>query len=396
MGASAAARDLAAGPRAALLLAGFTLWSCDESAPGATDVGSGALPEAGADEPPRIEDAGFGGGDTPDGGALCLVDGTVQVEGVRVPVAPVAELPSTAGGRAPDLSCIGRPFSEDASSERVCLTRCLDFFGFSPSPEQVLELEFHLFDALTSDGGVIDPSYHRLTLEERSPGRRLNIGAEVRATETLQCPSGYQLELGFPEQGAAMRSDRSYIIRVRSRAVADPSWVTLYLWDFARRADETERRGTRCETLGARIPDTGVGFPVLSATTLLDALEASETNVEGSLSLFDGEGRGYAMIEARDCGVLGEALSGLSFGFLPEPRAVGVWEGDTFLPDRAITGARGLGIGLGVVPTSSATARVATGLNPSGACTEAYGGLRYSVFPDSVTYVRIDRETTLD
>jgi hypothetical protein len=365
---------------------------------GAVDSGApmdaGGAPDAGGEE-----DAGA----SRDAGYYCTTDGQEQVEGRPVPV-PDAPMPPQASGSARvSLRCIDREVRPFDTRVPVCFTKCLDFFGFEPTAAQVQELEVDVFAVANPDGGVVDPSFDFATRMERSPNRRLGVGYVTRMTPTAQCESGYQIEIGYLNLGMeAMSSGVEYVLRVRSRAAANPTWVTLYVWDFIRRLDEANQVGSQCSADEMRIPERATTFPALAASTLQTAIQSATASIAGSDDLFDGQGDGYALVETRDCATTGSRLENLTAGFAPAPDAAGYVDAmDGFDADASATSPRGLAFALGLSAVDTATraastVRAAVGVQRDpGACTEAFGGVAFPVFPDSVTFVRTNRETTI-
>lgn len=334
----------------------------------------------------------------PDAGYYCTMGGTEQVEGEPVPVPEATEVPR-AGATAASLRCIDRRVEPFSSRRTMCFTQCLDFLGFQPTADQVRELQIDVFPAETLDGMAVDPSYDFATLRDRDPMNRLGVGSVIRATQTSQCDSGYQIELGFLDLGTDITTETEYVIRARSRATANQTWATSYLWNFIRRLDEANQIGAVCSNNENRVPERGVTFPVVPAETLRQAIQTTGSTVDGSSDLFDGQGLGYTIVETRDCSSSGNLTSNFTVGVAPAA-AAGGYLSDSGAIDAMASGTtnRGAYLGLGVgsaTSTTGAILRAAVGINRDGACTEAFGGQIYSVFPDSVTYVRMNRETTI-
>lgn len=364
-----------------------------------TSLDLGTAADAGAPDFGNSADAGAADASAPfDAGYYCTMNGETEVDGQPVPVPEASEAPR-AGDNPALVSCIDRQVEPFSNRRAVCFTQCAEFFGLAPTPEQVRELEIAVFTSTDLDGARVDPSYDFVTRRERSPTAVLGVGSRVVATQAPQCESGYQVEVGFLNLGSEMTTETEYVLRIRSRALTNPTWATTYVWDFVRRLDEANQIGAVCSNDETRIPERGTAFPIVSAAVLSQAVQATSANVVGAEDLFDGQGHGYAYVETRDCSSSGALASNLTVGLAPAP-VLGSYVLDTGALDTTATDTtgRGLYLALGVGSTTSTTGsevRAAVGINREGACTEGFGGQTFSVFPDSVTFVRTGRETTI-
>lgn len=333
-----------------------------------------------------------------DAGYYCTMNGQAEVDGQPVPVPEATEAP-TSGPSPSSLTCIDRQVQPFDNRRAVCFTQCADFFGFVPTPEQVRELEIAVFPAADLQGGRIDPSYDFVNRRERSPTEILGIGSRIVATQAPECTSGYQVEVGFLNLGSEMSTETEYVLRIRSRALTNPTWATTYVWDFIRRLDEANQIGAVCSNDETRIPERGTAFPIVPGAALSQAIQATSATINGADDLFDGQGLGYAYVETRDCSSTGSLSANMTVGFSPAP-AAGAYVTESGSVDVAAqdTTTRGLFLALGLGSGTSSTgseARTAVGVNRDGACTEGFGGQTFTVFPDSVTFIRTGRETTI-
>lgn len=364
------------------------------SADAGVTVDTGVVPDTGVSTDAGSADTGS----MPfDAGYYCTEMGEESVDGVSVPVPDPADPPSVTGGATPSMACIDREVEPFGRFRGVCFTQCVDFFGFEPTPEQVQELEIEVFQAEVEDGESFDPSFDPVTREDRAPDRKVAVGALVRATSASECDSGYQVEVGYDvDSEESMFSQTRHVIRVRSRSLSNPTWAPLYIWNFIRQNEQLDQLGTVCGEGEARIPERGNRFPVVAAKVLRDAARSLSVTVPGLDDLADGAGAGHVLVETRDCSSVGALTANLTVGHTPAPRGGAYVGEDGGLLDADATSARGLhlaiGVGEGTAPTET---RMAVGVNRDGACTEALYGATFPVFPDSVTFVRADRERTI-
>lgn len=383
------------------------VWACgDDDSNGSMSNGgtdAGVLIDAGAEEDTGPADTGSspdtGPRDAvprPDAGYYCTTNGAETVEGESVTIPEATENPQARGRQASTI-CIDRDVTAVGNNRAYCFTQCVDFFGFIPTPAQINELEVDVFQAERLDGSRVDPSFDIQTRQERSPDERVGAGFVV-TTSAQQCASGYQIELGFIDAGETLFANSPYVIRVRSANTPNPTWVPTYTWNFIRRFDEIA--GVDCGNNDNRTPQgEPFEFPVASVETVREALQTTGTTVAGSDNLFDGQGPGYAMVETRDCATSGTLTENLTVGLAPTA-AGGAYVGmdGKVSPMATDTTERGLyfALGLGAMDASDPTdVRAAVGVNREGACTEAFGGKLFPVYPDSVTFVRMNRETTI-
>lgn len=366
---------------------------------GVPDAGAdGGAPDAGAPD----ASAGF------DAGYYCTSNEMETVEGVSVPVPeaserPTTRLPSGADG-PPSLGCINQREPGAPRTGAVCLVQCLELFGYTPTQEEIDALELDAFE-LEVSGGVVDPSFDFATYQERSPSRVLDVNWSVNRTDSPRCESQLQIEVGFPVTGQTsdpLANDVRYVLRLRNREGSSfgPSggWVPTYLWNFIRRLDERNDLGATCTPEQQEgPPETALQVPVMPRSKLLELLQATTATTP---DLTNGQGPGYALVETRDCTFSGSLIAHLTVGMTPSPSADGYLteDGESLEPGAMSTTARGLYVALGLGSATSSAAvdtRAAIGVNRDGACTEALGGIRFPVYPDSVTFVRSNRETTL-
>lgn len=345
------------------------------------DLGTGGDVGSGLDAGPAADTSFSDAGSHGNSGSACLSMGAAWVESAPVGVDEATQLAVRVGGDAAELSCLGQAHIPTGDPMPLCFTQCVDFLGYQPSPEQVQELEVDVFLAEDADGQPADPSFDPRTREERSPELRLAVGASLRSTSA--CSSGYQIELGYLEDGDGVFSQTAYVIRVRSRASAQPTWATLYAWDFVRQNDQLDALGTECGSYASRIPERQASFPIVAAVELQSAARRAGVEIPGIDNLFDGWGSGHVVLDALDCAPLGQPLAHTTVGFEPSARALQPWGASRHLA---------LGIGEAETPFE---ARWAVGARRSELCTEALYGARISLFPDAVTFVRADREQTL-
>ena len=382
-----------------------------DAGPGPVDAGAApdqGVPDAEVD---AGEDAGTDAGEDAgtrdlgptDTGYYCVgEDGTEEVAGEPVVVPEAEAAPTTAGGSTPSTSCIDRRVTPFGRFRAVCFTQCADFLGFEPTAAQIEAIEIDVFDAEPREGlPPVDPSFDPVTGDERSPDRRLDAGARIVPSDGNTCPSGYQVEMGFLSEGGEIPSQTRHVFRIRDRSSEAPVWATTYVWDFIRQNEQLDQLGTDCSAgVGdARIPERGNAFTVVPAALLDAAAETGQVEVPGADDLFDGSGAGYAMVETRDCSSVGALTAHLTVGLRPAALAGGYLTADgawISTSSRAGTTDRGLYLGLGAAPLSGATeTRAAVGVDRAGACTETLYGKAFSMFPDAVTFVRMDREATI-
>jgi hypothetical protein len=364
-------------------------------------VDSGVVADSGVVQDAGFRDAGFPDSGPPrDGGHYCTTNGAVTVDGEAVPVGEPSTIPVTSAGTRGVLSCIDRPPNDNpAFINELCFTECLDFFGATPSEGEIQALDVAVF-LQTLNGAPVDPSYDYATGQDRMPEGRTAAGFRITAN-AQDCDSGWQVELGYSNQGAVLSAETRYIVRVRTATTAKGGvWPTEYLYDFIRRNDQVPMVSV-CGNAEQRIPGREFVFPVVPASLLASAATAAG-NVTGADDLFDGLGSGHALLEARDCtGGGGISMAHTTGGFLPAP-AGAFYLDDELAVDSAATETAGNGLYLGVgfpgnTATSSATVQVsaAIGATTDGTCTEEFGGLEIPVFSDGVTFVRMNRETVL-
>lgn len=362
---------------------------------GTADSGD-TLPDSGPPRDAGVRDASPQG----DAGHYCAAENRVNVEGERVPVAPASTVPEPSAGPRATLNCIDRPPTEHPAWE-YCITECLSFLGETPSADQVESLEIAVF--LSEVGGrPVDPSFDPATYLDRTPSARAPVGGTVTAVAPNTCASGWQVELAYLDLGAeTMASGTYYTVRVRTSSAAPEAWPTTYHHRFVRRNDQVPSLSV-CGSKEQRIPGREFVFPVVPASYLQRAVAQAGRAIPGSDNLRDGRGTGYAMFEVRDCsGASGVSISRATAGTLPAPLAE-LYPAVDFGVARteAETSLSGLYMAVGFTGTSSASTQAlpvvgAVGLTTDGTCTEEFGGTELLTFPDSVTYVRFNRETVL-
>lgn len=352
----------------------------------ATVVDSGPAPDAGM--PPR-----------PDAGHYCTTGGEVDVNGTAVPVADVsAEAQSSTGSGAVTTCIDGPPSDSPPFISEFCFTECVNFHGPTPSAAEVANLQVTVFEQV-KDGNAVDPSYDYTTGADRQPGANTGAGHSWKEN-SADCDSGWQLEIGYNSIGETLNSETDYVVRVRTATTSAGTWPTMYMYNFIRRNDQSP--ANNCGNDETRIPSLAFEFPIIPANMIANAVSAVGATVNGSEDLGDGLGKGYAIIEARDCaGGGGQTMSGVSAGFAPAPQGA-YYLGDdyTVQTGEAATLTTGLFIGVGFganTATSSSAMNVAAaiGLTTDGTCTEEFGGLEIPVFADGVTFLRMNRETVL-
>lgn len=338
-------------------------------------------------------------GPRPDAGHYCAMNDQVTVDGMAVPVDPATEVASLTVGSA-SLSCIDSELPNLGFAFGYCITQCLNFFGYTPTAEEVEGLEFAAFP-LTNNDEPVDPSFDYQTYRDREPQSLLPIGFRTLPVESNECSSGWKVELGYSNLGPdTFESDLLYVIRVRSSSTA-AAFATTYLYRQIRRNDQTNN-SVACRTEEERIPDVKLTFPVIPATLIDEAVQAGGAAVPGSDDLFDGLGTGYAMVEVRDCsGGSGSLTTGATSGTLPAPVASFYPTEDLMLGTERQTSGSGLYFavgfpGLTATSSGSTDVRVGVGVNRNpGTCTEEYGGITMPIFSDGVTFVRANRETVI-
>ncbi len=322
---------------------------------------------------------------------LDCVEGSVSFDGVDIPLAATTGAPTVRGDSPASTGCFGREPTPSPMARAVCFTQCLDFLGFTPTPAQVEELQFDVFRASSMSGEPVDPTFDRAEGTDRSPNLRTSAGARtVRAA--VECESGWKIELGYASLGDALESDVNYVIRARSGASL-PTWVPSYLWNYIRRLDQAT---TDCSD-ETRQPDLTTDFVVVAESTLTELIGQAGAPIPGAENFRDERGPGHALVETRDC--TGFKTENLTAGFSPAPARAGYLDvSAAFESAGTRTSEYGTAVGLGFgAATSSAaqTVRVAVGIDRRNVCTEAFGATRFPVFPDAVTVVRTDRETTI-
>jgi hypothetical protein len=338
----------------------------------------------------------------------CLVNNTVDVAGTGVVVDEATAEPLTQGDTPAVLSCRAPPapgFQND-----YCLVECVDFLGYQPSRPEVEQLQiavFPLFDFGSMTSFDIDPTYDRATGEDNDPASRLPIGFIFESPQNTDCASGWQLELAFTGNGpgggdATLLAEFAYMLRVTTSSGANnPAWVDTYHYGFIRRNDEASNVGA-CGINEARIPGTRYTFPVVHRSILEDAISNAGSPIPGSADLDDGLGSGYAILESRDCSSGGGlAMENATLGLTPTPIA-DVYPGAAFELNRTALFTSGIGHWLAVgfeemTATSSMALDVvgAVGVSSEGTCTEAFAGSEFPVYPDSVTFIRFNRENAI-
>ena len=325
-----------------------------------------------------------------------------------VMVDPASNRPESAGGVPSSLSCSKAEFPAPFPS-KYCLVECIDFLGHTPTQAELDELDVDVFVGVTELGTEtgVDPTYSSTTGRDRSPAERQPVSFNVRPSPN-DCDGGYQMELGFTAgpgtQPGDVRLDSGtvYIVRVRSAttssAAAAGPWATVYHQNQVRRFDQTP--GHTCTLDEARTPSRDFVFPVVHSSILEEAIAGAGTTVPGSSDLNDQLGTGYLLAESHDCsGAPGVRARNVTFGANPNPLAV-VYPGDNYDLNRddlyTSNVALWFGVGFpGFTDTSSLAQDVVTaaGVGPDG-CTEAFGGVAARVYPDAVTFVRFNRETS--
>lgn len=360
------------------------------------DGGSGDPRDAGPRDggPPPVR---------PDAGHYCAPGDEVQVDGQGVPVDPVSERPQNEFGQT-NTSCIDSPISPQAMNFEYCLFECVNFMGFDPDPADIAALQVAVFPADDGNGGYLDPSYDRITGQDRSAAERLNIGYNFREVTGNFCDSGWGVEIGFTDLGPSpLFGEIAYTLRVSS-STASSAWVDTYYPYFIRRnaSPTVAAAGCNLSLVERTTPDVTYDFVVGARSVVSAAAMGAGVPVPGSDDFDDGQGNGYAYLEARDCnGDDGRSITNATGGFLP-PALADYYPSDAWdlaRRDRVTDQAgRFLGIGFaGTVGTSSASRdiRWGVGISRDGTCTEEYGGGVLPVFPDSLSVLRVNNETIL-
>jgi len=388
---------------AGALAFGATACSSSEDTDAGPDAGvedSGIHPDATVvDTGIRYDGGVVDSGPPPDAGHYCTMNGEVDVYGTSVAVADVSGTPVSNTGGPAVTSCIDSPPSENPPFiSEFCFTECVNFMGATPTEADVMALDVDVFEQ-TMGGNPVDPSYDYATGADRQPGANTTAGFRF-VPNTMNCDSGWQIELGYSNIGHVLSSETRYVVRVRTATTANADWPTAYIYNFIRRNDQSP--DNNCGNDEARIPSRMFEFPVVPASLLSSAVTAAGGNVVGADDLHDGLGSGHALLEARDCaGGGGLTIEGVTAGFSAAPAGAFYLDDDyavdTTLDETAKTGLF-LAVGFpGNTATSSATTNVAAAIGAStdGTCTEEFGGLQIPVYSDGVTLLRMNRETVL-
>ncbi len=403
-------------PRSLLLIAALSASATLGACKGDDDGGTDAAPDTGAKDTGAdsgVNDLGFVDTGVTDTGAnedagvnLCLVNDTIDVTGTPIRVDEATTFPITESGADAVLSCRHTPpptFADD-----YCLVECVDFLGYTPTAEEVQQIEvavFPLFDLTTMTPVSPDPTYDRTTGVDHDPADRVPIGYILQSTADPQCTSGYQLELGFTGGDGAgaqtLKAETPYVLRIRSTQTSTPAWVDTYYWQFVRRNDETPDVPA-CGINEARTPDIRYTFPIFHRSVLQAAISTAGAPIPGSANLDDGFGSGYAALEARDCSSGGGIpMTNATLGMTPTP-IFDVYPGPAYELDRSalFTSRIGqwVGVGFSEMTASSSMAldvKAAVGVTTNETCTQAFAGNVFPVYPDALTFVTFNRENAI-
>jgi hypothetical protein len=336
----------------------------------------------------------------------CLINETVTIDGTAVTIDEATTDPVTQGDTAAVLSCRVPP--APAFQNDYCVVECVDFLGYTPTAQEVDELEvavFPLYDFGTMTDIDADPTYDHVTGADNDPASRLPVGYIFTSPPNTDCPSGWQLELAFtgnsPGGGdTTLVAEFAYTLRVRT-ATGSPTWIDTYHYGFIRRNDETSQ-AAGCGVAEARIPSNRYTFPVVHRSIMESVIGGIGTAIPGSADLTDGLGSGYALLESRDCSSGGGLpMENATLGSTPTPLA-GIYPGPAFELDRQALFTSSIGhwfaVGFDEMTATSSTAMGVTGavgVYSDAMCTEALAGGEFPVIPDSLTFVRFNRENAI-
>lgn len=389
------------------LLAPLTFAACGSDDPVAD--GGTTIPDSGFDGGVTT-DSGFDSGVPADSGmdagpvdtgatiTYCAQNDTrVTVDGQAVSIDRATAVAVNRTGEA-DLDCIDSPYPNASFQYEFCDSECLTFLGPAPTAQQVRALQFTVFDRFDGDRPV-NAGFDPTTGQDHEPNFRVNVSARLTQVQASSCPSGWQVDIGFLDQGETyLLAEQEYVIRVRSSSVA-AAWPTQY-HVFIRRNDAVPANGL-CDSLEARVPDRNNTFPLVTLPMLAEAIGEAGASVPGSNNLFDARGHGYLLTSIQDCNSRGGlVMEHATAGTLPLPIGDFYPEPDYSLESGRGTTSNGLYLAVGftgMTATSSTPfdVRLAVGADRGNQCTEEFGGTHVQIYPDAITFLRANRETVL-
>lgn len=394
------------------LICGLGLAACsgDDTSTDTGGGGGGATDAGRPDTGPIFPDATVDAGPRPDSGVVdsgtgprryCLDNGNASIERTAVPVAAASAPASLGSGEDAVLSCIDQPFPTGVDGQ-ITFVSCMRVVGTSSVPSQAAldALEIAVF--LESDprtGQPNDPTFDPTTGADRQPAARIEPDVVIDRNSP-NCAGGVQVEIGRNAIGTnAVRSTLPYVIRMRtltsSTAPGPRQWATVYNTHIIVPPDAVT--GGQIGNCTAQACSGVVNLVAVEAASLSSIVQASGANPAGASDLNDQVGDGYAMLRVADCG--GVPLVGATGGFSPAPGALGYLTRGAWSNAMA-TDADGLVVGVGFTGTSSLAPAQVTGaagvIREAGACTETYGGARFSVYPDAITVLPVGRTTVVN
>lgn len=398
---------LGASPLLLALLAPLTFAACsgeDEPTDGGTTptdaaFDGGVTTDTGVTDT-GVRDTGTDAGPQDTGGptTYCAQGNTrVEVEGQTVTIDQATMAARNRQGPA-DLDCIASPYPLASFQNEFCDSECLVFMGATPTTQQVQALQFAVFNRFDGDRPV-NAGFDPATGQDVERGQRVNVSARLKQVATTICESGWQVDLGFRDQGEDwLLAEQEYVVRVRSSSVA-AAWPTQY-HVLIRRNDAVPANGL-CDSVESRVPDRNYRFSLVTLPMLNEAIGEAGASVPGSTNLFDARGHGYLMASIQDCNSRGGlTIENATAGTAPAPIGDFYPEVDFTLESGRRTTANGLYLAAGftgMTATSSTPfdVRLAVGVDRGNQCTEEFGGTVVQVYPDAITVLRANRETVL-
>jgi hypothetical protein len=333
----------------------------------------------------------------------CAVNNEIAVGTTNVPIRAATMQPITSGAPSP-VSCIDMPPMAFSFNAAMFIRGCINVIGSAAGEPEYGVLDVAIFNAKTSSGAFVDPSFDPVTGADRSPSQRHAVGFSVDNNVSVSsCASGHQLNIGFGVAlSDALQSQTDYIVRVRTRTSTQSltgTWATTYYYGIRAANDEIIFEGipslNGCDAQKCHLQHN---INLYRGGELTQLVQGAATPVPGSSNLSDGMGAGYAAIETYDC--TDRPMKNAVAGTVPTPLNQGYVTMGAFSAAATASSEDGIFFALGFMgqtqsDTMPITLTGATGINRGSGCTEEFGGQTAQVFPDAITVLRSGKNTVL-